>query len=240
MAEDYVIKPGDCVLSVAQERGFLWQTVWKHPKNQPLARQRQDPNVVMPGDVLHLPDRVQKEEPGGTEEKHVFRTKGRKARLRLRLTRSVLDETLSQHAPAAPGEFIEPAQEAPEVEPEDGVPYALYVDGALVARGETDQDGMVDETLPPHAKLGRLVLNPGGGTSERIMDLNLGHMDPLEETVGVCKRLANLGYDCPEDAQDDSRELAGAVEAFQRDHDLEVTGKIDGATRARLGEIHGA
>ena len=57
MAEDYTVKEGDCIASLAYDRGLLWQTVWNHPLNALLKTQRQDPNVLKPGDIVHLPDK---------------------------------------------------------------------------------------------------------------------------------------------------------------------------------------
>jgi N-acetylmuramoyl-L-alanine amidase len=239
MAEEHVIQPGDCVLLIAQERGFFWQTLWQHPKNESLAQRRKDPNVVLAGDVLHIPDPELKYESGGTETKHKFRVKGVPIGLKLKLTKSAMDCKAPERTAAGPGEYIESPPQKPKSEPDADVPYALYVDSVLVKEGKTDSEGCISAALPPKPKEGRLVLHPGEGVRERTILLNLGHMDPIEETAGVCKRLNNLGYPCPEEADEDSTDLAGALQAFQRDHNLQESGRPDDATRDRLKQFHG-
>src|SRR5687767_8364374 len=85
MAEDYTIEAGDCVSSVAFERGFFWETLWNHPNNSELKSLRGDPNVLCEGDVLHVPDKTPKEDSAATEQTHQYKLKGCPAKLRLRV-----------------------------------------------------------------------------------------------------------------------------------------------------------
>jgi hypothetical protein len=57
----------------------------------------------------------------------------------------------------------------------------------------------------------------------------------------VATRLSHLGYDVGEDLDaPDADLLLLAIEEFQCDNDLDVTGEADDPTRARLLELHGA
>jgi hypothetical protein len=53
------VRQGDTMASIAMAAGFLWNdTVWSTPENKDLRDRRADPNVLLPGDVLHVPDRI--------------------------------------------------------------------------------------------------------------------------------------------------------------------------------------
>jgi hypothetical protein len=56
-----VIKQGDYLAALAHRFGFDPDTVWKHDKNTELCRTRPNPNILLPTDVLYIPDQV--EEP---------------------------------------------------------------------------------------------------------------------------------------------------------------------------------
>jgi hypothetical protein len=130
MATEYKVKQGDCISSIAAKYGHVPDAIWNDPANRQLKEEREDPNVLKPGDVVVIPDKRVKEESGGTEQRHKFRKKGG-AHLRIRFVDG--------------GEAIA------------GLAYTLDVDG-VVREGNTDGDGWVDEPLPPAAREGVLYL----------------------------------------------------------------------------------
>lgn len=203
MARAHTVRQGECISSIAAKYGHLPETVWEAPENRDLKELRGDPNILAPGDVVMIPDKRMKEEPGATEKRHRFRRKGVPARLRVQL---MLDG-----------------------EPRANEPYVVNIDGAL-ADGTTDGDGFVDIPLPPDARHGELSI---GSEKERdVIPLEFGAVDPADTDGGVAQRLHDLGL--PVD-----RGVESAVSAFQQQHDLEVTGQVDDATRAKLVEVFG-
>src|SRR3954452_20849532 len=85
MPEDYEIREGDCLSSLAGERGLTWQKIWDYPANSRLKQLRKDPNILMPGDILVIPDLEKKEYSKVTERRHRFKKKGDPAKIRLRI-----------------------------------------------------------------------------------------------------------------------------------------------------------
>lgn len=263
MAEDYEVNAEDCVSSVAFERGFFWETLWKHPQNAQLKAARKDPNVLKQGDLLHIPDLQIKEYDKPTEKKHRFRRKSAPARLRLR----VMEEPSPQQKPPpqspSPSSSSSPLSSLPvsipllpsnnrsvttedpepdpkplEDKPRANVPFVLEVDGKLI-KGQTDNDGRIEIPIPPNARSGNLILEPGT-VNETSIPLMLGHLQPLTEISGVKNRLINLGFDCGDITDEMNPQLEAALGAFQDKHKLEVTGKVDQATRDKLRELHGS
>lgn len=238
MPKDHTVREGESIMSLAQKNGLFWETVWNHPKNSSLRESRKDPDVIFPGDVVHIPDKEKKEEACATDQAHRFRAKGTPAKfIMVVLERPQNEEKVEQPADK-PGEYVEPEVEVIEDQPCANAPYVLYADSVMIKEGTTDADGKMEASIPASASKGRLVLFPGT-EKEQTINLNWSHMDPISETAGVCKRLNNLGYFCPDDADDESADLRAALRAFQRQNDLELTGKADDATRARLEELYG-
>lgn len=239
MPEDYQVQAGDSVNSVAFERGFFWQTLWDHPNNARLKQTRKDPDVLLEGDILHIPDKREKQESAATRRHHRFRKRGTPAKLRLVLLRPKKPGKKSTPQ-AAPKwwEYHQPAVEQAQTEPDSDVPYCLYADGLIVKQGKTDQDGKIEVDLSPAAKQGLLVLHRGT-PQERTLELNFRHMDPIDDLRGVAKRLNNLGFACPVGSSEPSPELTAAIQAFQRMHKLGVTGKADSETKNKLKEAYG-
>lgn len=128
---DYVVAPGDCVSSIAYAHGLFWETLWNHPDNAPVRQARTDPNALLAGDRLTIPERRVKEENCATEIKHRFQLRGVPAKLRLRF----LDGD----------------------EPRANERYRLFIDDKPLF-GSLDKDGKLEVDIPPDARDGRLFL----------------------------------------------------------------------------------
>ena len=219
MPETYEVEPGDCMSSIAFSHGFFWETLWNDASNAELKARRKNPNVLMTGDVVQIPDLTVKQEPGATETRHKFMLKGVPEKLRMRF----LD---ANHKPRA------------------NVEYVLEIDGDS-RRGRTDSNGELVESIPPDAKAGKLMLGGAGDkpvagkSGPQVVRLKLGHLDPVSEVSGLKARLANLGYyQGPIDDQMDGN-TRQAIRAFQTKKGLPATGEADDATKAKLEQLHG-
>jgi hypothetical protein len=111
--------------------------------------------------------------------------------------------------------------------------YVLVVDGKQF-RGKTDGEGKLEETLPGNATGG--VLRLRGGKEE--YPVRIGHLDPIDTNSGVKQRLNNLGFPCGSEDDELDDDTRAALQKFQNQHHLEVTGEADDATKAKLGELH--
>ncbi len=208
--ERHTVQQGECLHSIAYERGFFWQTLWNHAENASLRRRRRTEHTLMPGDEIFIPDSQTREESAQTDRRHRYRRRGVPAQLRIQL--------LANDQPRA------------------DLPYVLEVDGRLI-RGTTDAEGWIRCPIPPNARHGKLRL---GQDQQEEYELNLGHIDPVEEVTGIQGRLRNMGFlASPIDGELNER-TRQAIRAFQAHYDLPVTGESDDATRQKLVEIHGS
>lgn len=119
-------------------------------------------------------------------------------------------------------------------EPRAGLAYKLEVNGK-VSEGKTDKDGWIRTLIRPDASRGKLTLGDG----EETYHLNFGYNDPSDTVTGAQARLRNLGFYKGEvDGKPESS--VEAVEEFQRQQKLPVTGKLDPTTRKALQAAHGS
>jgi hypothetical protein len=243
---DYIVKDGDCIDSIAADHGFFPDTIWNDPANSGLKQKRKDPNVLMPNDKVFIPEKVTRSEVRNVDMRAKFKRKGVPAKLRLQLFKPKEPEPPKEEPPsAAPSPASEShyteyqeASVVPEMEPRKDTPYVMYVDGQDVDHGNTDGDGKVELPIPPHAREGKLVLNPGKPEEEEI-PLNLGGMNPADTISGGRKRLNNLGYPCAEDNDEMTPDLKEALQRFQFDNKLDAKGEFNKATQDKLKEMHG-
>jgi hypothetical protein len=207
----YQVQEGESLASIALEHGFFPDTLWQLPDNAALKSTRGDPNVLLEGDIVVIPDKRLKEAAKPDGKSHRFRRKGVPAMLRLRL----LDD---------------------EDKARGNVPYRLDIDGKL-REGRTTSDGFIEEALPPDAREGQLIL--GEGEDEEKMQLEFSQLNPSSEVSGAQHRLTNLGYGCGDDEPGTCGPgTRAALQAFQRDYQLAVTGECDAVTKKKLKELH--
>ena len=210
MAINYQVKQGDCVSSIAFEHGFFADTIWNHPNNAELKKTRKDLNILMPGDIVFVPDKQLKEVSEPTDQVHKFKVKNSPAKLNL---------VLKYHG-----------------EPIKNEPYKLNLDGTE-SEGKTDNEGKINIPIPPDAKIGKLIV--GEGEKQIEYELDLGRLDPIEQVKGFKKRLQNLGYDVGKIDDEISDVFKNSIQMFEADHELEKTGEINETTRNKLKEIYG-
>jgi hypothetical protein len=213
MADYYTVQQGDHLSKIAKDNGFTDDSViWDHPNNSDLKKLRQNPNILLPGDEIFIPDMEQKQESGATDKKHTFTVDKKTLKLRL-----VLEDIYEK--------------------PIAGAQCALLIDGQAFQL-TTDGHGKLEQDVPLDAQDGALTIR---GDQTPFADfpifLKIGSLDPVDELSGQVARLNNLGY-FPGDGAD---ELAfeSAVEEFQCDHDLKVDGDCGTNTQAKLLKVHG-
>lgn len=220
MGREHFVKQGECLSSLAKRFGFVdYETIYDHPRNAELKKQRQNPNVIYPDDLVYIPDNELKEVDAATEQRHRFELRGSKTMFRL---------------------IVEDSDEKPYA----NVRYELRIDKETF-EGTTDGEGKLEEMIPANARAGALILfSEEQAEAEEeptiigMFALNLGHLDPVEETTGVQSRLNNLGFCCgPVDGKL-GKKTAEALREFQEKHGLTPTGEACPATRERLRQIH--
>jgi hypothetical protein len=237
MPEDHVVGTGESVLSIAAARGFTWKKVWNDAGNNALKQERDDPDILMAGDTLHIPDLEKREESRPTEARHKFKKTVEQAKCVIVLRRVTTKKGFQENATTDFWNYQDADPAPPDDEAVANVPYSFYADGVLVEEGNTDGNGKLTVKLSPTAKGGRVIFNRGT-RQEVVMDLGFREMDPISELTGVCKRLYNLGFPCPTDAKEVTVDVQMAIQAFQQNK-LTVTGKVDDATRNKLKEVYG-
>jgi hypothetical protein len=206
--------------SISAQYGFAqWETIWNHPKNAAIKEKRKNPNVLAPGDQIFVPDPTPGSFACATGRRHTFQVKRAKTRLRLQL----VDGSGQPYANAA---------------------YTIEVGKggkpSIKRQGTTPGNGVVDVLVPPDTTSGKVTLVPEGSPPEEAIEwqLNLGHLDPVQEQSGARARLDNLfprvpGLNVAEDARRKALLLA-----FQELHGLPETGELDDATSQKLEQLH--
>jgi hypothetical protein len=205
-----VVRSGQHLALVASQAGCSGAAILSHPGNSHLAS-RPHPGMLDPDEVVIIPDPRLKhlELASGSAHKVVVRAPS--CRLSLELKGFGQAVTSAKTVALAVG-------------PRAAEPIVLER-GVLSAPVAVDCTGMtVDITVD--------------GTRV-AWTLRPGELRRCETDEGARQRLRNLGYYRAVAPSDDARELRSAVEEFQHDHGLPLTGVLDDHCRNRIAEVYG-
>ncbi|HBY58182.1 MAG TPA: hypothetical protein DEH78_00060 [Solibacterales bacterium] len=204
------VQKGDCIASIADKYGHFWGKVWQYGPNAQLKNLRKNPNVLMDGDVVVVPEKAPGEKDAATDQLHTYRRKGVPSKVRLRMM----------------------AHDKPRRD----IDWTFDVDGKT-HRGKTDGDGYLSLPVPPGVQRGVLKLYVDNLVEEHT--INLGYLNPITEVTGIQQRLRNLGIECPESGAMDE-DTKNALNEFRAKYELEPADGPDQATIDKLKEVHGA
>ena len=215
MPVNHVVQQGEHVSSIASQFGFTdFSTIWNHADNADLKQQRGNPNVLLPGDTLVIPDCEAKEEAGDTTRRHTFRLASKELKLRL---------------------VLEDAHEKPIA----NTSCDLFLGGSK-SSVTTDGKGKIEQRITPDVSNATLTIR-GIDTPYRddLLSLSIGALDPVDVLTGQSARLTNLGYFAGSPEREDDLQFQSALQEFQCDEKLTVDGKPGPKTQAKLRQMHG-
>jgi N-acetylmuramoyl-L-alanine amidase len=240
----HVVRPGECVISIAAKLGTSVDTIWDHGDNRALRERRPNPSLLKAGDVLMVPDTEPRDHAVRPTQSHRFQAPIRTTKLRVKLMGPAAEDNRLVRPTIREEEGMVSFDEAEPPEPSEGRPlggvaYRLEVEGRIY-EGTTGADGMLEKDIAAIADSGILTLEPGTPREVKTR-LRIGFLDPIDEPSGVVQRLNNLGIivDGAASASEQDKVLAVALSFFQKKYGLEQTGTLDAATRGALLEKHG-
>jgi len=202
------------VAGIAAEAGLLPETIWNHPQNTHLRSRRSSMYALLDdSDEIYVPDPVPRQESVPVDRRTVFRRKGIPDILRLRMSDW-------------------------QGKPRQGLKYLLEA-GSTVRNGKTNEQGLIELSVPPGVRKGKLTLRNEWGESEEY-ELRLSHLDPGNVADGAQQRLLNLGFDCGDEYGFVGAKTHAALLKFQQANGLAQTGEPDSATLEALESLHHA
>ncbi len=210
MSVEHVVENGEHLAAIVAQHGFsAFEMIWELPENESLRASRPNPHVLFRGDRVHLPDREARQERAHLEVQNRFRV----TRSKLKLKLSIQDSSGA------------PLRESACVLDVDGQSQVL----------ETDGSGILEMEIPATARSAQLELE----ARNLRLDLEIGGLDPVDEFSGLRQRLHNLGYDTGASDDIGSQDFLAALQEFQCDAGLNVSGELDAATIDQLLADHG-
>ena len=214
MGKLHTVQQGECLTRIAARYGFTdWQTLYNHPDNARLKAKRPNPNVLFPGDKIHIPDLRKKEEQLPTGALHRFVIK-------------------------APHKFLRIVFQNPDGTPIANVPFTLALANNHQKQGKTSTEGLLHEPVALLETEATLTI-AGRTLSLNLGHLNPNGDIQTEDLTGIQSRLHNLGFAAGPADGIYGRNTRAALALFQTEEELEVNGLPDDETLARLEARHG-
>lgn len=232
--------PGDCFCSLAKANNFFdYLTVYNHASNSALKAKRPNPNQLVQGDSVEIPDKEIKKVPGATNKEHKFVVVRTKTKLRLAIVDSQGTVVKAKACTLKVGSRSQKTLPASNglVEMEiDPVETA----GSLAVTWTPPKP----PAAPKPAKAAALPSPPpypapivSGDFTDATEDfkaetsatwnLHVGSMEPKDTVRGALRRLINLGYGAP-DANAEDAKTAAVVKSYQHKNALAAKGSESG------------
>ena len=211
----YTVRSGDTLWAIGEKFSLPWEKIWNAPQNDQFKKDRGNPNILYPGDELVIPDREQRDESGGTEQKHSFKKPG-KARIRI----AVLD---LDHEPMA------------------GVEFKFVRSSEVLAEGSTGSDGIAELKLAKRAGGISLVLpwgefpvevgeldpaNTVRGIQQRITNLGID-AGPIDGIYGPLTRAGIVAFQRIEGIDETGEPDEDLIKKLRERHDGETLGNAE-------------
>jgi N-acetylmuramoyl-L-alanine amidase len=214
MPSQHTVAPGEHLTAIAAAAGFGdTKPILQHPDNAELAK-RPHPTILEPGEQLTLPDLAPKTLGLATGKAHKIVVERPPAKLKLALKTFRGSATAATEGKLTLG---------------DQPPKPVTLDG-----------GAFEEPLVPTLESALLAVTaPDDKGPEIRWQLRLGHLGRSESEEGALARLRNLGYYRAVSKEVEPRERKSAIEEFQADQGMKLSGELDDATKAKIAEIHG-
>ena len=128
-----------------------------------------------------------------------------------------------------------------EMEPYANKTYVVFADGKRF-EGATAGDGGIDLEIPKSATQVDITCwideYPTG--RQKTWSVSVEELPKASELRGAMLRLHNLGYFSGAIGETAGPNEKAALRWFQKDHDLEPTGELDGDTASELERVHGS
>ena len=156
--KQHKVRDGECLTSIAAHYGFSVDMLWDLSDNSSLKDKRKDPNTLVPGDVVSIPDRREKVVSCETAKTHRFKLTAPSAILRLQLLKMKRHWRIQD--------------------------FELKI-GDKSYPGKTDGEGLLEVTIPCDATEGVLTIGPSHKGKSSIC--GSGYLQPIGETPGVHK-----------------------------------------------------
>jgi len=206
-----VVMQGDYLAKLAFVHGFEPDEIWSDAKNKDLAKERTDPNVLAPGDVLRVPPKKQEGAPIHPQQSNRYQVHVPKVKVEIEFRDG--DNPLGRE----PCEVHGIGKGAPTAT-DGGGKLALEV--PVLVRD-------ISVTFPKREGM--------------LCRFHVGEMDPVSYGAGVAQRLRNLGYlpfHFDRDADREPEIVRNALRSFQSENALQPTGEPDEPTMKALLAAH--
>jgi hypothetical protein len=206
----YIIKQGDHLAKVAALYGFDGSQVWQDPKNGDLRSKRKDPDQLVAGDVLYIPDARPQWMSLKIGATNTFVVNVARVKVTVRF--------VSNGAPLANERYV--------------------IDGVEGGKGTTDADGNVHCEVPATTDVARIrFVDRREVHTARVGHLD--PVDELSGARQRLAALGTFGR-ADGSPVASAAALKDALRAFQRANKLTATGELDADTQAKLVELHGS